>query len=101
MVNITQMPVLIFDWRSTRLKAHLMYPQPCPRDKEMRDLAIGKTMEAQRNSKYRERKAISPLLVCWLIAVGLMMLVSRHEGDASRPSTPNASPNSSLTTPAR
>jgi hypothetical protein len=42
----------------------------------MRDLTIGKTMDAHRHHKHRERKGIPPLLICWLIAVGIMILVS-------------------------
>ncbi len=53
----------------------------------MRDLTLGKTMEAQRQGKPRDKKGIPPLLICWLIAVGLMIIVSSH-GETSAGLTP-------------
>lgn len=59
-------------------KATLTASQPCLRDKDMRDLTIGRKMGAQQHDKQRERKGIPPLLVCWLLAVGIMILVSSN-----------------------
>lgn len=51
----------------------------------MRDLTIGKSMDAHRHDKHHAKKAnLSPLLVCWLIAVGLMLLVSSHGNTTPR-----------------
>lgn len=50
-------------------------------------------MGAQQHDKQRERKGIPPLLVCWLLAVGIMILVSSNgkaQPEPSREATPAA-----------
>lgn len=55
----------------------------------MRDLTIGKPMEAHRHDKHHTKKgSLPPLLICWLVAVGLMMLVSSHGNTSPRAQMP-------------
>lgn len=41
-------------------------------------------MEEQRHGKHRTKHGIPPLLVCWLIAVGLMILISSNGNSYSQ-----------------
>ncbi len=63
----------------------------------MRDLTIGKTMDAHRHHKHRERKGIPPLLICWLIAVGIMILVSSNSKALPEPAVRATSVSDPLT----
>lgn len=45
----------------------------------MRDMMLGKPMESQHPSKHRHHKGIPPLLICWLVALGFMILISSQE----------------------
>lgn len=56
----------------------------------MRDLTIEKTTGAQRHDKPRDQKGIPPLLICWLIAVGFMILVSSNDKSLQKPSADSA-----------
>lgn len=63
----------------------------------MRDLTIGKPMEAHRHDKHHTKKgSLPPLLICWLVAVGLMMLVSSHGNTSPRTSIPTPQPTLSV-----
>lgn len=46
-------------------------------------------MEAHRHDKHHTKKgSLPPLLICWLVAVGLMMLVSSHGNTSPRAQMP-------------
>lgn len=44
----------------------------------MSDWTLGKTMDDKHPGKPRSHKGVPSLLICWLVAIGFMLLISSN-----------------------